>query len=86
VPAYKEPLNLAQVCHDLDGLLAADAIITCDAGNFATWAPRFMNHKDSQRFIGPTNGAMGYGVPAAIGAKIAFPGRQVVCSSATAGS
>lgn len=79
VPAYKDALNLAQVCHDLDKLLADDAILACDAGNFATWPPRFMNHKDGQRFIGPTNGAMGYGVPAAIGAKIAFPGRQVVC-------
>jgi acetolactate synthase-1/2/3 large subunit len=52
--------------------------MTCDAGNFATWPPRFMNFSDGQRFIGPTNGAMGYSVPAAVGAKITFPGRQVV--------
>jgi acetolactate synthase-1/2/3 large subunit len=37
-----------------------------------------MHLRDKQAFIGPTNGAMGYGVPAAIGAKIAFPHRQVV--------
>jgi acetolactate synthase I/II/III large subunit len=32
-----------------------------------------------QDFLGPTNGAMGYGIPAAIGAAITHPGRCVVC-------
>ena len=79
VPNYEGTLNLGQAMHDLSRLLEDDAILTCDAGNFATWPPRFINFKDGQRFIGPTNGAMGYGVPAAIGAKIAHPARQVVC-------
>lgn len=78
VPNYEGTLNLARVMHDLAGLLEDDAILTCDAGNFATWPPRFINFKDGQRFIGPTNGAMGYCVPAAVGAKIAHPDRQVV--------
>ena len=78
VQAY-EGLNLSQVMHTLADLLDDDAILTCDAGNFATWPPRFINFKDQQRFIGPTNGAMGYGVPAAIGAAISFRNRQVVC-------
>ncbi len=79
VQQYPGTLNLSQVMHDFAGLLDDDAIVTCDAGNFATWPPRFINFSDGQRFIGPTNGAMGYGVPAAIGAKIAFPDRQAVC-------
>ena len=72
-------LNLSEVMHTLAELLDDDAILTCDAGNFATWPPRFINFKDGQRFIGPTNGAMGYGVPAAIGAAITHPDRTVVC-------
>ncbi len=78
VPDYEGPLNIAQVMRDLEGELEPDAIMTCDAGNFATWPPRFMNLKDGQRFFGPTNGAMGYGVPAAIGLKVVHPERQVV--------
>lgn len=78
VPDYAGPLNLARVLRDLEGLLDDDAIMTCDAGNFATWPPRFMHWRDQQRFIGPTNGAMGYAVPAAVGAKIVFPQRQVL--------
>jgi acetolactate synthase-1/2/3 large subunit len=78
VPEYEGPLNVAAAMRALEGELAPDAIMTCDAGNFATWSPRFMHIRANQAFIGPTNGAMGYGVPAAIGAKIAFPGRQVL--------
>ena len=53
-----------------DKVLGKDAILTTDAGNFAGWATRFLNFGEEQRYIGPTNGAMGYAVPAAIGAKI----------------
>ncbi len=78
VPDYEGTLNLAQVMRDLAEMAAPDALFTSDAGNFATWPARFIDFKDEQRFIGPTNGAMGYGVPAGIGAAIAYPGRQVV--------
>ncbi len=78
VPAYAGALNLGQAMRDLEGLLAPDAILTTDAGNFAGWPTRFLNFSEGQRYIGPTNGAMGYSVPAAVGAKIAFPDRMVV--------
>jgi acetolactate synthase-1/2/3 large subunit len=78
VPAYAGPLNLAAAMRALEEQLAPDAILTTDAGNFAGWPTRFLNFGDGQRYIGPTNGAMGYSVPAAVGAKIAFPDRMVV--------
>jgi acetolactate synthase-1/2/3 large subunit len=78
VPNYEGTLNLGTAMRELEQLLDPDAIVTTDAGNFAGWATRFINFRDEQRYIGPTNGAMGYSVPAAIGAKIAFPDRMVV--------
>jgi len=58
--------------------LPADAIVTSDAGNFAAWPTRFMEFSAGQRLLGPGNGAMGYGVPAAVAAKILFPQRLVI--------
>jgi acetolactate synthase-1/2/3 large subunit len=78
-PDYEGPLNLARALQALEKELPADAIFATDAGNFATWPTRFMHVKEGQDFLGPTNGAMGYGVPAAIGAAIVQPGRQVIC-------
>ena len=78
VPNYEGALNLGTTMHELEALLDREAVITTDAGNFAGWATRFINFGDGQRYIGPTNGAMGYSVPAAIGAKIAYPDRMVV--------
>src|SRR6202040_2627894 len=56
VPNYQGTLNLGTVMRELEGLLAPDAIVTTDAGNFAGWATRFLNFKEDQRYIGPTNG------------------------------
>ena len=78
VPNYQGALNLGEAMRALEALLPQDAILTTDAGNFAGWPTRFLNFGEGQRYIGPTNGAMGYSVPAAVGAKIAFPDRMVV--------
>ena len=76
--AYEGPLNLAEALQALEKVLPADTIYTTDAGNFATWPTRFMQVSEGQDFLGPTNGAMGYAVPAAIGAKITYPDRTVI--------
>ena len=78
VPPYPGALNLASVMVELQGLAGPDAIYTSDAGNFATWPARFMEFGEEAEFLGPTNGAMGYGVPAGIAAKLLHPGRTVV--------
>ncbi|MBR0671131.1 thiamine pyrophosphate-dependent enzyme [Neoroseomonas soli] len=75
---YEGPLNLATALQELEKVLPKDTIFTTDAGNFATWPNRFMHFSEKQDFLGPTNGAMGYSVPAAIGAKITHPDRAVI--------
>ncbi len=77
-PDYEGPLNLATALQALEAALPKDTIFTTDAGNFATWPNRFMHFSEKQDFLGPTNGAMGYSVPAAIGAKITHPDRAVI--------
>lgn len=78
-PEYEGPLNLARALQALERELPADTIFASDAGNFATWPTRFMHVREGQDFLGPTNGAMGYGVPAAIGAAITHRDRHVLC-------
>ena len=62
----------------LQKVLAPDAILTTDAGNFALWPARGFRFGRQSGFLGPTSGAMGYGLPAAIAASLCEPDRQVV--------
>jgi len=59
--------------------LEADAILTNGAGNFALWPNKAFCYGPNQRLLAPQSGAMGYGLPAAIAAGVAYPGRQVIC-------
>lgn len=58
----------------LQKLLPSDAVLTNGAGNFASWVHRFFRHhglaKGFKTQLAPTNGSMGYGVPAGIAANI----------------
>ena len=71
-------LQMGDIMAYLRGKLPADAIITNGAGNFATWSHRFYMYRRYRTQLGPTNGSMGYGVPAGIAAKLAAPHRIVV--------
>lgn len=77
-PTGGGPLDLGQIMAELDSRLPGDAVITTDAGNFSGWPQRFLTFSGGRRLLGPTNGAMGYGVPAAVAAKLAQPDRSVV--------
>jgi acetolactate synthase I/II/III large subunit len=63
----------------LEKHLPEDAIWCNGAGNYATWLHRFHAYTGWRTQLAPTSGAMGYGVPAAIAAKILRPERTVVC-------
>ena len=65
------PVHPATLVRALQRHLPDDAIVATDAGNFAGWAARYLRIPARGRFLGPTSGAMGYGLPAAIGAAIA---------------
>lgn len=58
--------------------LPADAIICNGAGNYASWIHRFYPFNRFGTQLAPTSGSMGYGVPAAIAAKLTYPDRSVI--------
>ncbi len=72
------PLDLGQIMGWLRRRLPDDAIVTSDAGNFSGWPNRYLQYRRPGRQLGPTSGAMGYGVPAAVAAKLVHPDRLVV--------
>ncbi len=72
-------LDMGEVMATLRERLPADAILTNGAGNFTVWAHRFYEFRHYRTQLAPTSGAMGYGVPAAVAAKILDPRRTVVC-------
>lgn len=84
VDAFTRPVpvqgrvNLSAVFAHLSQALPIDAIICNGAGNFAAWLHRFARHRRFPTQLAPTSGAMGFGVPAAIAAKITVPNREVV--------
>ncbi len=71
--------NLAEISASLRNRLPNDACITVGAGNFALFPHRFLQFSGPGTQASPINGSMGYGLPAAIAAKLAFPERTVVC-------
>lgn len=72
-------VDLTQVVQYLNETLPDDAVISNGAGNYAVWVHRFYRYRSPRSQLAPTNGAMGYGFPAAIAAKLRDPQRSVVC-------
>jgi acetolactate synthase-1/2/3 large subunit len=78
IPPVSFPLDMGKAISDLADALPEDFIVTIDAGNFSGWAHRFIRYARPCRQLGPTSGAMGYSVPAAVAASILDPGKTVV--------
>jgi len=72
-------VKLEAVVAALRERLPEDAIVTNGAGNYAAWLHRYFRYRTYRTQLAPTSGSMGYGLPAAIAAKLAEPAREVVC-------
>ena len=72
------PLDLRDVFRRLRASLPPDALMTVGAGAYAHWPQRYFDHHRFGTLLGPKSGAMGYGLPAAIGAASVDPGRRIV--------
>jgi len=77
--------DMKKVIQDLKAYLPDNAIITSYAGNFFSWISRYYRYGEDEIYLGPTSGAMGYGMPSAIGAKTAEPDKVVVSISGDGG-
>ena len=85
--AYEESLaprttpgavRMEDVVRTVSRLLPEDGFVTNGAGNYSQWVHRYFQFKGYRSGLAPTSGSMGYGLPAAIAAKLAYPERPVV--------
>ncbi|HIG40048.1 MAG TPA: thiamine pyrophosphate-binding protein [Gammaproteobacteria bacterium] len=79
IPTIPGPVQLGEVVRVLQEKLSAQDIITNGAGNYSAWIHRFYRYRAYGTQVAPTSGSMGYGLPAAIAAKLRCPERTVVC-------
>tara|TARA_Y100001970_G_scaffold270979_1_gene365580 strand:+ start:3725 stop:5392 length:1668 start_codon:yes stop_codon:yes gene_type:complete len=66
-------IDLEKIFYEIINNLEDETSITCDAGDFGSWLIRYYKWNKPNTFYGPTSGAMGYALPAAISAKLARP-------------
>ena len=72
-------VNPARLFHSVDAFWAKDAVVVADDGNHTFLTAELLPMPQGRHFISPTDfNCMGYAVPAAIGAKLANPAREVL--------
>jgi acetolactate synthase-1/2/3 large subunit len=82
--AYMRPVatpgavRLEEVVKTVSDMLPEGGIVTNGAGNYAAFVHRYTQYKGYRSCLAPTSGSMGYGLPAAIAAKLAEPTRTVI--------
>lgn len=72
-------LRMENVVTHLNDVLRDDAILTNGAGNYSAWLHRYYRYRNFRTQLAPTSGSMGYGLPAAVAAKIDRPNQEVIC-------
>jgi len=80
VPTANQNLSPQEVINQV-GINAPNAFFTTDVGQHQMWSAQFIKGGPRKWLSSAGLGTMGYGVPAAIGAQVAFPNEQVVCIS-----
>ena len=83
VPAYEGVLSPQQVIYEF-GKQAPDAYFTTDVGQHQMWSAQLIKTGPRKWISSAGLGTMGYGMPAAMGAKVARPDDQVICISGDA--
>jgi acetolactate synthase-1/2/3 large subunit len=83
VPRYPDSLSPQEVIVEL-GLQAPNAIYTTDVGQHQMWAAQFLKNGPRRWISSAGLGTMGFGMPAAMGAKVAVPDEEVICVSGDA--
>lgn len=78
VPPTGRALDLGEAITRLRRRMPADTIVTTGAGNYTGWVHKYWPFDTYRSQLAPTSGAMGYGVPAAVAAKISRRDREVV--------
>ncbi len=71
-------VRFADVVRTVSRMLPEDGIVCNGAGNYSAFVHRYFEYKGYRTQLAPTSGSMGYGLPAAIAAKLAHPTRPVV--------
>ncbi|MEO1210491.1 MAG: biosynthetic-type acetolactate synthase large subunit [Cyanobacteria bacterium J06638_20] len=83
VPQYDELLSPQEVIVEV-GRQAPRAYYTTDVGQHQMWAAQFLKNGPRQWISSAGLGTMGFGMPAAMGAKVALPEEEVICISGDA--
>jgi acetolactate synthase-1/2/3 large subunit len=83
VPHYADSLSPQEVIVEV-GLQASNAYYTTDVGQHQMWSAQFLKCGPRRWISSAGLGTMGYGVPAAMGAKVALPNEEVICISGDA--
>jgi acetolactate synthase I/II/III large subunit len=72
-------VKMEQIIGHVNEVLPKTAILTNGAGNYAAWVHRYFDYKTYGSQLAPTSGSMGYGLPAAVAAKLAHRNHEVIC-------
>jgi acetolactate synthase-1/2/3 large subunit len=71
-------VQMSEVVRWQSGRVPVDTIVTNGTGNYSAWLQRYFQYRGFRTQLAPTNGSTGYGVPAAVAARLIAPDRMVI--------